>query len=399
MFRQLRTVAVAGALALGTATLALSGSAAATTGARSGSDHHVGRPSISRSAFGHTPDGTAVDLYTLSNGRGMTVKIMTYGGIVQQLWAPDRHGHSRNVVLGFATLDDYIKTGNSPYFGALIGRYGNRIAGGMFTLDGVTYQLPKNNGPNSLHGGTIGFDKRVWTATVVPASQNGVGLKLHYTSPDGEMGYPGTLQVDVTYTLDTHDALRIDYHATTDKATILNLTNHSYWNLAGEGSGTVYDQVLRLNASHFTPVDATLIPTGAITPVAGTPLDFTKPTPIGANIRDSYPQIVLAQGYDHNFVLDRNGRSGLVKAAEAWDPATGRALTITTTEPGLQFYSGNFLDGTLVGTSGKVYRQSDGFALETQHFPDSPNHPNFPSTVLRPGQVFQSSTVFQLSTR
>lgn len=396
MFRSLRSVALAGVLALAMATLGLSGTAQATPQMAGTARHSGGSPSISKAPFGQTPDGTAVDLYTLSSGRGMTVKIMTYGGIIQKLIVPDRHGHLTNITLGFATLDDYITTGNGPYFGALIGRYANRIANGRFTLDRVTYQLPQNNGPNSLHGGTQGFDKRVWTATVVPATRDSVGLKLHYTSPDGEMGYPGTLQADATLTLNTHNALRFDYRATTDKPTIVNLTNHSYWNLAGEGSGTVYDQTLKLNADRITPVDSTLIPTGAIDPVAGTPLDFRHATPIGKNIRVSDPQIVIGQGFDHNWVLNRHGSSKALEfAAQARDPRSGRTLTIYTDQPGIQFYSGNFLDGTLTGTSGRVYRQSDGFALETQHFPDSPNHANFPSTVLRPGKVFASSTVYQ----
>lgn len=299
------------------------------------------------------------------------------------------------MVLGFPTLADYVAN-NSPYFGALVGRYANRIAGGKFTLDGKAYQLPLNNKTNSLHGGTTGFDKRVWAATAVPPSQGRVALKLHYTSTDGEMGFPGTVPVDVTYSLDNDNNLRIDYKATTDKPTVVNLTNHTYWNLAGEGSGTVYDQVLQINASRFTPVNSALIPTGAISPVAKTPLDFTRPTAIGARIREDDPQINTVKGYDFNYVLDRNGSSGLVLAAQAKDPSSGRTLTVSTTEPGIQFYSGNSLDGTLVGTSGKAYQQRDGFALETQHFPDSPNQPSFPSTVLRPGQVFNSTTVYRL---
>jgi aldose 1-epimerase len=353
-------------------------------------------PSITKQPFG-TVDGQPVDLYTLTNSRGMEIKIMTYGGIIQSIKVPDWSGQMANVALGFSTLDDYVNQ-NSPYFGALIGRYANRIAKGMFTLDGVTYQLPVNNGPNSLHGGLKGFDKRVWQATEVQAD-NAVGLMLSRVSPDGEEGYPGTLAVTVTYTLTNHNALRIHYRAMTDKPTIINLTNHTYFNLAGEGSGDVYDQKLRINADHYTPVDATLIPTGAIDPVAGTPLDFTSPTAIGERIRDSFEQIVLAHGYDHNFVLNRPSPddTSLILAASAHDPKSGRTLRIYTTEPGIQFYAGNFLDGSLVGTSGKVYRQSDGFALETQHFPDSPNHPNFPSTVLRPGQEFTSTTIYKFS--
>ncbi len=400
MFRSLRSVALAGVLALAMATLGLSGTAEAHSRLAGTARHSGGSPSISKAPFGQTPDGTAVDLYTLSSGHGMTVKIMTYGGIIQKLIVPDRHGHQTNVTLGFPTLNDYITTGNGPYFGALIGRYANRIAKGQFTLDGVTYQLPLNNGPNSLHGGTVGFDKHVWTATVVPATHGSVGLTLHYTSPDGEMGYPGTLQADVTFTLNTHNALRFDYHATTDKATIVNLTNHSYWNLAGEGTGTVYDQTLKLNANSTTPVDSTLIPTGAFDSVAGTPMDFRHAKPIGRDIRVANQQILFGQGYDFNWVLNRHGSgTDLQFAAQARDPRSGRTLTILTDQPGIQFYSGNFLDGTLVGTGGGVYRQGDGFALETQHFPDSPNHANFPSTVLRPDQVYTSSTVYQFSAR
>ena len=361
-------------------------------------------PSITKEPFGST-GGMAVDRYTLDNGKGMVVKIITYGGTIQELWVPDKRGRSANVVLGFPTLDDYV-TKNSPfpaggpYFGSIIGRYANRIAKGTFTLDGVTYHLPINNPPNSLHGGIDGFDNKVWTATVIPPNHGSVGLKLHYTSPDGEEGYPGTLSTDVTYLLTGKDALWIKYRATVDgKATVLNLTNHSYWNLSGEGSGDIYDHVLWLNADNYTPVDSTLIPTGAIDPVAGTPFDFTKPTAIGDRIRDaSNQQIAFGRGYDHNWVLNRRNAKGLVPAARVFDPASGRVLRIDTTEPGIQFYSGNFLDGTLAGTSGKFYRQSDGFALETQHYPNSPNQPNFPSTVLRPGQTFASTTVFALST-
>ena len=355
-------------------------------------------PSITSEPFGSV-GGKSVELYTLTNRSGMMVKIMTYGGIIQQVWVPDQTHHMANVTLGFATLNDYVTTGNSPYFGALIGRYGNRIAGGTFTLDGVTYHLPLNNGPNSLHGGTVGFDKHVWTVTQILHGPDSVGLVLHLVSPNGDQGYPGTLTVDVTYTLTNDDEIRIDYHATTDAPTVVNLTNHAYWNLAGEGTSAIYDHVLTLAASHFTPVDSTLIPTGAIDPVAGTPFDFTKPTAIGDRIRDaSSQQIVFGRGYDHNFVLDSGGSTTPVLAAHVWEPTSRRTLDIYTTEPGIQFYSGNFLDGTLIGTSGNFYRQGDGFALETQHFPDSPNHANFPSTVLRPGQVYTTTTTYEFGT-
>jgi len=352
---------------------------------------------ITKVPFGSTSEGP-VDLYTLTNSRGTEVKIMTYGGIIQSVKVPDRHGNLANVTLGFNNLDDYVQ--RSPYFGCITGRYANRIALGTFTLDGVTYHLPINNPPNSLHGGTVGFDKHIWAATQFQNGDN-VGLKLTFTSPDGDQGYPGTLVTDVTYTLTNRNQIQIDYAAhVLDKATVVNLTNHAYWNLAGEGSGSIEGHVMYLNAPRYTPVDPTLIPTGAIDPVAGTPMDFTKPTPIGARIRDSFHQLVIGRGYDHNWVLNRPSADdkSLLLAARVTEPTSGRVLSIYTTEPGIQFYSGNFLDGTLVGTSGHMYRQGDGFALETQHYPDSPNHPNFPSTVLRPGQQFSSQTIYEFST-
>jgi aldose 1-epimerase len=355
--------------------------------------------------FGTAPDGTSVERWTLTNGE-MTVRVLTFGGIVQTLEVPDADGDVQNVVLGFDDLAGYVEHNNpGPYFGALIGRYGNRIAGGTFDLDGVTYQLPLNNAPNTLHGGPQGFDRQVWKAT--PMGDGDVAaLQLELVSPDGDQGFPGTLTTTVTYTLDADSGLAIHYEATTDAPTVVNLTNHTYWNLAGEGSGDVYDQTLRIDASRYTPVDKTLIPTGEVAPVKGTPFDFREPTAIGERIREDDQQLVFGQGYDHNWALDRadNGaREGsdsedaLERAAVLHDPGSGRTLTVSTTEPGLQFYSGNFLDGTLVGTSGHVYRQSDGLALETQHFPDSPNQPAFPSTVLRPGEVYDSTTVFTLS--
>jgi aldose 1-epimerase len=358
--------------------------------------HKGGGVSVSKAPYGTLADGTAIDQYTLASWHGITVKIITYGGIVTEIDTPDRAGKIANVALGFDNLADYVA--KSPYFGAIIGRYANRIAKGTFTLDGTTYHLPINNGVNSLHGGIMGFDKHVWTATVVPPSHAGAGLKLSYTSVNGEEGYPGTLKVDVTYTLTSNNQLRIDYHATTDLATIINLTNHTYFNLAGEGSGDVFNQVLWLKAHNYTPVDSTLIPTGVIAPVAGTPFDFTKPTPIGLRIRDADPQIVIAQGYDHNFVIDRPaGDSSLILIAKAVDPISGRVLKTYTTEPGVQLYTGNFLDGTLVGPSHHTYRQGDAFTLETQHYPDSPNEPAFPSTVLRPAQTFTSTTIYAFS--
>src|SRR5690349_8973193 len=353
-----------------------------------------GRATITSEPWGRTATGTAVERYTLTAG-GMRVRILTYGGILQTIETPDRHGKQANVSLGFDNLADYET--KSPYFGCITGRYANRIAKGQFTLDGTRYQLPINNDPNSLHGGTIGFDKHVWTATP-STTRDGVALRLRHTSPDGDQGYPGTLTTTVTYTLTHHRAIRMDYQATTTKPTIVNLTNHTYFNLGGEGTGTIDDHHLTLHASRYTPVDTTLIPTGAITPVAGTPMDFRKPTPIGNRNRAGFPQLVIGRGYDHNWVLDRRDTTyrNLEVAARATDPTTGRRLTVLTTEPGIQFYGGNFLDGTLVGTSGRMYRQGDGFALETQHYPDSPNHPNFPSTVLRPGQTYHTTTVYQL---
>jgi aldose 1-epimerase len=377
-----------------------------------GNGHH-GAVSVSKEPFGSV-DGQDVDRYTLSNGH-MTVKILTYGGIIEQLWAPDRRGRTANVTLGFKDLagyrsDAYIKS--NPYFGALIGRYGNRIAKGRFTLDGKEFSLDINNDPNSLHGGFEGFNRKVWDATPFTTSKTG-GVVLHYLSPDGEgctanmpstppcdTGYPGDLDVHVTYTLDTHNNLRIDYTATTTAPTVVNLTNHAYWNLAGEGSGTIYDHQLRIFGSHFTPVDATLIPTGTIASVAGTPFDFTRFHAIGERIRNGDQQLMFGRGYDHNWVLDRpspNDKSMKV-ASRLVDPSSGRQLTISTTEPGLQFYSGNFLDGTLYGTSNRQYRQGDGLALETQHYPDSPNHANFPSTRLDPGQTYRTSTIYGFST-
>lgn len=347
--------------------------------------------------FGTTEDGEEVELYTLTNANGMVVTVMTYGGIVQEVLVPDRDGNLANVTLGFETLDGYL-AGN-PYFGTLTGRYANRIARGTFTLEGVTYRLALNNGENTLHGGLVGFDKVVWEAEDT-SGPDGPAITLSRTSPDGEEGYPGNLTVEVTYTLTDANELRFDYHATTDAATIVNLTNHSYWNLAGDGAGSIDGHMLQINASSYTPVDATLIPTGEIAPVADTPFDFTTPHAIGERIRDDDEQLKLGRGYDHNFVLDRSGADdeSMIVAAVLSDPSSGRVLTISTTEPGIQFYSGNFLDGTVYGAAGKAYRQGDGLALETQHYPDSPNHPDFPSTELRPGEAYVTSTVYAFST-
>jgi aldose 1-epimerase len=368
-------------------------SAQAAPVATSHGSHGHRHPTISVEPWGSTAEGQVLR-YTLTNGRGMRVRILTYGGILQEIDVPDRHGHTANVALGFDNLADYVA--KSPYFGCIIGRYGNRIALGRFTLDGHTYQLPINNPPNSLHGGTVGFDKHIWATTPFRHGDD-VGLVMRFTSPNGDQGYPGTLTTTVTYTLTPRNQIKMDYRATTDAPTVVNLTNHAYWNLAGEGTSDIYGHRLFLNASRYTPDDPTLIPTGAIDPVAGTPMDFRHPTAIGARIRDGFEQLVIGRGYDHNWVLDRHG-SGLELAARVVEPRSGRILSILTDQPGIQFYSGNFLDGTLVGTSHHMYRQGDAFALETQHFPDSPNHPNFPSTVLRPGQVYRTTTIYQLGT-
>ncbi|HXW14154.1 MAG TPA: aldose epimerase family protein [Terriglobia bacterium] len=349
---------------------------------------------VKKEAFGSTPDGKAVEIYTLANMHGIEVRVMTYGGIVVSVKTPDKHGHVADIALGFDTLAGYLA--NKPYFGALVGRYGNRIANGKFALDGKEYTLAKNNGPNALHGGLKGFDKVVWQAESFQKSAE-AGLILKYTSADGEEGYPGTLQVTVTYTLNDRNQFSIDYRATTDNATPINLTNHTYFNLGGEGSGSMLHEELMLNADHFTPVDATLIPTGKIAGVTGTPFDFTKPTVIGSRINDKDEQLVFGGGYDHNFVINRQG-PGLVLAARVYDPTTGRVLEVDTTQPGVQFYTGNFLDG-VHGKHGHIYNKRDALCLETQHYPDSPNQPKFPSTILKPGQTYHEITVWKFSAR
>ncbi|WP_249126146.1 aldose epimerase family protein [Streptomyces sp. A2-16] len=342
-----------------------------------------------KTLFGRLADGTEVDRWSLENG-GTRLKVLSYGGVVQSLEIPDREGRYANVTAGFDNIEDYVA--RTPYFGALIGRYGNRIAKGRFTLDGKSHQLSVNDGVNSLHGGTQGFDKRVWHVEPFTKGSD-VGLHLYCTSVDGEMGYPGTLEVKVTYTLTRHGDWRIDYEATTDKATVVNLTSHVYWNLGGEGTGTIEDHELRIAASRYTPTDSGLIPTGEPAEVAGTPFDFRKGKAIGRDIRTGHPQLVIAKGFDHNWVLDKGITAEPEHVASLRDPHSGRTLKIATSEPGLQFYSGNFLDGTLVGPSGHTYRQGDALCLETQHFPDSPNHPSFPSTVLRPGQQHRTTTI------
>ena len=347
-----------------------------------------------KSLFGTLADGTKVHRWSLENG-GTRLKVLDWGGVVQGLEIPDRKGHCANVSLGFDNIDDYVA--KSPYFGALIGRYGNRIAEGRFTLDGETHQLSVNDGDNSLHGGTQGFDKHIWDVEPF-AEGSDVGLVLHRTGIDGEMGYPGTLKAKVTYTLTGHGDWIIDYEASTDKATVVNLTSHVYWNLAGEGSGTIEDHELTIEASRYTPTDTGLIPTGELATVVGTPFDFRRTKAIGRDLRDGHVQQVQAKGYDHNWVLDKGVTSGPEHAATLRDPRSGRTLKIATDQPGLQFYSGNFLDGTLTGTGGRTYRQGDALCLETQHFPDSPNHANFPSTVLRPGQTYRTRTVHTFGT-
>ncbi len=334
-----------------------------------------------------------VDLYTLTNSKGMEVKITNYGGIVVALRVPDRQGRFEDVVLGFDRLEDYLK--GHPYFGAIIGRYANRIAGGRFTLNGVSYQLTLNEGQNHLHGGQRGFDKVVWKARPVRSAQ-GVGVRLTYLSRDGEEGYPGNLSVTVTYLLTEENELRIEYVATTDRDTIINLTHHSYFNLAGQGRRDILEHLLQINAEYFTPIDANLIPTGEIRFVRGTPFDFTRPTAIGARIEQEDEQLRFGRGYDHNWVL--SGPPGTVRlAARVVEPGSGRVLEVWTTEPGLQFYSGNFLDGTITGKEGRVYRHRYGFCLEPQHFPDSPNKPHFPAVVLRRGARYQTTTVYKFS--
>jgi aldose 1-epimerase len=346
---------------------------------------------ITKESFGQTLAGTPVDLYTLTNDHGLVVKITNYGGAIVALITPDRHGRPGDITLGFDNLAGYLEA--QPYFGCIVGRYANRIARAKFTLNGIEYTLAQNNGPNSLHGGLKGFDKVVWEAEAFE-HEAGVGLTLKYLSQDGEEGYPGNLSVTVVYILTNANELKIDYSATTDRPTVVNLTNHAYFNLAG--GGDILNHELMLKADKFTPIDDTLIPTGELRPVSGTPLDFRQPTAIGARIEQEDEQLRLAGGYDHNFVLD-NLNGELVLAAKVHEPTTGRVLEVYTTEPGIQFYSGNFLDGSVTGKGGQVYHKRSGFCLETQHYPDSPNQPNFPSTVLEPGDQYRQTTIFRFS--
>ena len=350
---------------------------------------------MKKEPFGKTADGTPADIYTIRNRRGMEARITNYGGIVVSLFVPDKEGRFDDIVLGYDSLSGYIK-GNT-YFGGIIGRYGNRIAKGKFTLDGKEYTLTANNGPNHLHGGIVGFDRVVWKAEQKRMLSE-QSLVLTYTSRDGEEGYPGNLSIKVVYSITEDNELRIEYFATTDKPTVVNLTHHSYFNLSGAGSGDILSHVLRIDADKFIPVDSGLIPTGELRDVRGTPMDFTEPAQIGSRVNANDVQLHLANGYDHTFVLNRTGPE-LGFAARATDNSSGRVMTIHTTEPGMQFYTGNFLDGRNIGKGGIAYAFRSGFCLETQHFPDSPNHPAFPSTTLRPGETYSSTTIYRFTTR
>ena len=348
--------------------------------------------SITQSPFGRTADGRAVEIYTLRNPQGAEARIMTYGGIVQSLSVPDRSGQFADVVLGYDQLQGYID--KNPYFGALIGRYANRIAGGKFTLEGRTYTLATNNGPNSLHGGRVGFDKVVWTVDAAKVGEHGPELELSYLSKAGEEGFPGNLKVTARYVLTDHNELKLEFTARTDEATVINLTHHSYFNLAGHGSGDVLRHVVTINADQTTPVGKDQIPTGEFADVTGTPLDFRQPTAIGARINDPDPALQQARGYDQNWVINKPlGEFGLL--ARVAEPGSGRWMEVWSDEPGLQFYTGNFLNGTIKGKGGVIYQQRAGFCLEPQHYPDSPNKPNFPSVVLQPGQPFRSTIVYR----
>jgi aldose 1-epimerase len=370
-------------------------SACGTTTQQENDQPETSAMQITQTSYGTTEDGKPVDLFTLVNDNGVEMKVINYGGIITELKVPDKNGKFEDVVLGFDNLEGYVKS--SPYFGALVGRYGNRIAKGKFTLDGEEYSLVQNNMGNHLHGGTKGFDKVVWKAEPSETTE-GPQLKLSYLSPDMEEGYPGNLQVEVIYTLTNDDAIRIDYKATTDKKTVINLTNHSYFNLTGNPDTTILTHELMLNADQFVPVDETLIPTGELAPVEGTPMDFTEPTAIGARIGEDYEQLKLGLGYDHCWVV--NGEAGTLRqAATVYEPNSGRFMEVLTTEPAVQFYSGNFLDGSFAGKGGVVYQQRSGLCLETEHYPDSPNQPDFPSAELNPGDTYQTTTVYKFSVR
>ena len=348
-----------------------------------------------REAYGATQGGQAVDLFTLSNDHGLRVRFLSYGGIITEIDVPDRAGRLDNIALGLKTLRDYETL--PGHFGAITGRYANRIGGAQFTLGGQTYRLIANNGANTLHGGPNALDRQVWTVSPAPVPE-GVSATLSYVSADGDQGFPGVLTTRVTYTLTNDNALRIDYVSTTDKDTVINFTNHSYFNLAGNGSGSIADQLLLVNADRYTPVGADLIPTGEIASVEGTPLDLRQMLPIGARLNSAFQQMVYAHGYDHNFVLNKGPGDGPTFAARAYDQRTGRIMDCFTTEPAVQVYTSNGMNGSVVGSSGTTYRQTEAFTLETQHFPDSPNKPNFPTTERKPGQEFRSTTIFRFAT-
>ena len=352
------------------------------------------KPEITKAPFG-TADGKSVEIYTLANSKGSEARIMTYGGTLVSLKVPDKNGKFSDIVLGYDSLADYQKA--TAYFGALIGRYGNRIGKGKFSIGGKEYKLAINNGVNHLHGGLKGFDKVIWTASP-SVEADGAHLELNYLSRDGEEGYPGNLNVKVEYVLTENNELKIEYSATTDKPTVVSLTHHSYFNLAGAGQGTILDHQLTLNADRFTPTDSGSIPTGELRSVKGTPFDFTKATAIGSRIEQNGEQLKFGNGYDHNFVLNKNGEV-LSLAATVYESTSGRVLELFTTEPAVQFYTGNFLDGLIKGKSGQNYPRRSGFCLEAQHFPDSPNRPKFPSTVLRPGKTYRQTTIYKFSVR
>jgi aldose 1-epimerase len=385
MPKHLTTICVTVLLSL-SLTLLIGGSALA----QSATKH---KPGVQQKPFG-TRDGRPITLYTFTNANGVEIDTMNYGGIILSIRVPDRKGKFADIVLGHEDLDGYIP--NPPYIGAVVGRYANRIANGTFTLDGKTYTLPKNNGPNTLHGGIDKtFNKVVWDGEPLKGKS---GVTYTYLSKDGDDGFPGNMKVSVTYTLTEANELVIDYEAATDKTTVVNLSQHSYFNLAGEGTGDILNHEIMINADRFTPVDKDLIPTGELRPVKGTPLDFTTSTRVGARIDDGYDQIALGHGYDHNWVINRK-EDGLTLAARVYEPTSGRVMEVSTTQPGIQFYTGNFLDGTVTGKQGHVYKRRFGLCLETQHFPDSPNHPDFPSTTLKPGETFKSKTVFKFSAK
>jgi aldose 1-epimerase len=364
--------------------------AAASTGGKANAT-----ATLDHAPYGATQDGQPVEIYTMTNDHELRVRFLSYGGVITEIDAPDRGGRRDNIVLGLRILREYETL--PGHFGAITGRYANRIGGAQFTLNGLTYRLIANNGPNTLHGGPNALDHRVWTVTPLTVP-DGVAATLSYVSPDGDQNFPGTLTTHVTYTLTNDDVLQISYVASTDKDTVINFTSHSYFNLAGNGSGSVAGQLLLVNADRYTPTGADQIPTGEIAAVEGTPLDFRQMMPIGARLSSAFQQMVYARGYDHNFVLNKSSGGGMSFAARGYDPRSGRIIDCYTTEPAVQLYTSNGMNGSIVGSSGTTYRQTEGFTLETQHFPDSPNKPNFPTTELKPGQGFRSTTIFRFAT-